>query len=482
MSWRYPSFDIADIFSNMHIEMSDPELFIRRAERTASHEFIEFDRQPRLFQELLKQFAVEFDPSLEIASVDVGMQAPSPLSDMSQHILQLELDDPTLEKEAEKAYGYLESLWRGTPFKSIADDTDDYYCPRIVKWLRGDYLPGETMDFALQFGDISIVWDSSCLIEGVNIEINMTDCRGKILQDPEIVNITKAMQILEDIIIRLQIDKMQERARDQTPLLTYDPPGLYVGEMDCDVIVDLEPIDRFFNNFFSSRSQPYFVNKPRRVNGWTHPLLSSVQDRLFRLQDMTALEDFRQLKEDIWTLSDSYGHHHGIILDVPSYRPFSQDINEVDRRMQEVFTKYYAVPIRLHYGEVVNGYHLFDSEVDYGLECFEEWLELWNHPEQPTKEEFLEWYDNNACSDWSKQDRHGECFAGFWKYPEGSYEKMNAWELSRADNGEGLWELPYPKKFIQRTVKVGCGNRMESVRFSNFMCVWMQRKMAQQMS
>ena len=92
-------------------------------------------------------------------------------------------------------------------------------------------------------------------------------------------------------------------------------------------------------------------------------------------------------------------------------------------------------------------------------------------------EEFIARSD--CCSDWYKQDRHGNCFGGFWEYPEGSYQHENARQLSYDDNMKGLLELPYPREFILETIHIGCNNRQESVRYSNFLCEWMERKIKQ---
>ena len=112
-------------------------------------------------------------------------------------------------------------------------------------------------------------------------------------------------------------------------------------------------------------------------------------------------------------------------------------------------------------------------------EQFDGLTKMWKRNRIYTFEEFYQEYDELACSDWSKQDREGECYGGFYKYPEDSYERIHAYDLSRADNGKGLWELPYPKEVVMETVELGCYNRMESVNYSNFLCEWVKRKLIQ---
>uniref|UniRef100_A0A6C0AEC5 Uncharacterized protein n=1 Tax=viral metagenome TaxID=1070528 RepID=A0A6C0AEC5_9ZZZZ len=81
-----------------------------------------------------------------------------------------------------------------------------------------------------------------------------------------------------------------------------------------------------------------------------------------------------------------------------------------------------------------------------------------------TKKEFMEKYDEEACSDWSKQDECGEC--------------GNASIFSREANGAALYKLPYSHALIFRTIEMGCCNRMESVKYSNTICEYVKRKLS----
>ena len=82
--------------------------------------------------------------------------------------------------------------------------------------------------------------------------------------------------------------------------------------------------------------------------------------------------------------------------------------------------------------------------------------------------------NNMCCTDLSKIDRYGESFGGFWLT-----NKENAYELSQQDNFQGLYELPFPHDLIFKTIDIGCGNRKESVKYSNFLCYWIETKMKQ---
>jgi hypothetical protein len=86
--------------------------------------------------------------------------------------------------------------------------------------------------------------------------------------------------------------------------------------------------------------------------------------------------------------------------------------------------------------------------------------------------------DTLCCSDWNKQDIHGKCYGGPYKQPEGSYACENAYNLCKQQAVRAMWKLPFSKRQLLETVRWGCAFRFESVRASNFICVWVQRKRA----
>lgn len=168
--------------------------------------------------------------------------------------------------------------------------------------------------------------------------------------------------------------------------------------------------------------------------------------------------------------------------------PYGENIREVSDKKKELGIQqdqmaalFYSVEsnVVMYYEEEVNGYHLWTIKDNGNIMSYEDFLTLRKKSDiYIPDEEFLQWLDDNCCSDWAKQDRDGECYGGFWQYPEGSYEKENAYTLSREDNFKGLCELPYPRELIKETIKMGCSNRQESVRYSNFICEWIKRKAA----
>lgn len=153
------------------------------------------------------------------------------------------------------------------------------------------------------------------------------------------------------------------------------------------------------------------------------------------------------------------------------------------------------LPIIYTDDEIVNGYHLYSCKTTIFLKSdFEDFCKLWHGDKTPaifgtmreieygndmTKEEFMEVYNQYACTDWSKMDEDGNPFEGeYWTASEGSDERNNASELTRKKNGECLFDLPYPKLFVLYTaIDLGCSNRMECVRYSNFICHYMNTHM-----
>jgi len=111
-------------------------------------------------------------------------------------------------------------------------------------------------------------------------------------------------------------------------------------------------------------------------------------------------------------------------------------------------------------------------------ELFLQLVNAWTTPQMDDKA-FETACDETMCSDWSKQDIYDNCYGGYWKYYEGTYARENAYNLSRAYAIYRLSKLPYPRKVLLKTIDIGCGNRQESVSYSNFLCDWVFRKYKQ---
>lgn len=129
--------------------------------------------------------------------------------------------------------------------------------------------------------------------------------------------------------------------------------------------------------------------------------------------------------------------------------------------------------------EIVNGYELYkveDGKPIMAKALYEELVQIWKKGEEMSFKEFYEYCNNEMCSDWSKMDKHGKYFEGYYDYPEGSNEREYAWNWTRRTNIVELFKLPYPLRLLLETIELGCSNRYESVRYSTFLCEWIRRK------
>lgn len=136
---------------------------------------------------------------------------------------------------------------------------------------------------------------------------------------------------------------------------------------------------------------------------------------------------------------------------------------------------------QISHTENVNGYDLYDC--DGCVFCYSDFTELQklfvdNSENTMDFEEFYTKFNNIACSEWAKMNTTGDdWYVGFWKAEEGSEERKNAWELTLKQNAKTLFDLPYSKTFLLKTIEHGCSSRRESVRYSNFLSVWVERKL-----
>lgn len=212
------------------------------------------------------------------------------------------------------------------------------------------------------------------------------------------------------------------------------------------------------------------VNEIRKTNcKERHDILYLMYDKLDYLE--------KTLKTERRKLNN--GGNGGVIYYGPQKRLFNDFYDAIEQMIRQHDPSPFYEKLETINTEIVNGYQMYNGGEVFDKKTFDKLLIIWNNNKQYTPEEFYDQYDSLACSDWSKMDRHGECYGGFWKYPEDSYEKANAYDLSRKDNGLALYQLPYPKEIVLKTIKYGCNNRHESVRYSNFLCEWIKRKINQ---
>jgi hypothetical protein len=222
------------------------------------------------------------------------------------------------------------------------------------------------------------------------------------------------------------------------------------------------------------------------------PRIRPLSDKVLKIQSeirdkidsvLSCLDTYTDVKTMIECLDwiDRWEHiqRHGRTI-FPC--PRSPDKERVVHRIVQLESPLFWQDLSMTETEVVNGYALFKCKEPVMFQYhFNENVKYWKETEQPMSlDEFLQLYNDTACTDWNKKDAHGESFGGFWKYPEGSPEKEKAYDLTRDANGRALWRLPFPKRFLIKSIDIGCETRMESVRYSNFLGVWMERKMVQE--
>jgi hypothetical protein len=232
-----------------------------------------------------------------------------------------------------------------------------------------------------------------------------------------------------------------------------------------------------------------------------------ITDGLAYLDIIDCLEYLEVLLQEVHQYNGLVDYAQGR---TPLYFPHVLHLNVklVDARIDKLTPAWFKEKVEMRLEDVVNGYKLDNdgsNPVEYpeylrlckiwdGVRveqvveertdthyAIKAWVEYAEPMEELTKEEFIALYVDTACTDWNKQDEHGESFGGFWDFPEGTYEKTNAFELTGRKNGEMLWALPFPKRFLVETINIGCKTRDESVAFSNMLGVWVTKKRLSQL-
>ena len=122
----------------------------------------------------------------------------------------------------------------------------------------------------------------------------------------------------------------------------------------------------------------------------------------------------------------------------------------------ELYGDQYAQKLYMSKGQIVNNYELYDLKNGRffmrKLE-FNEFVKIWIDNKQYTQEEFITEY-TKKCIDWN-----------------GCNDQNNI-----IKNGIDLWNLPYPKEVILKTMTLENSN---CVRYCNFVCEWIKQKMIQ---
>ena len=209
------------------------------------------------------------------------------------------------------------------------------------------------------------------------------------------------------------------------------------------------------------------------------PKMKSIDNRIENLNIIDNIKQLIELKTDIFELQN-YVHLKITGSHQVSKNIFNKTIESINDRIKQLAnSKFYDNVILMQNYEMANGYHLYN--LTYNIMSYDEYMNaliIWNN-DYVTDHDFKYYYDKNACSEFSRVDSEGKLFQEFWQYPVGTFERSNASILTNRKNEFLLYNLPYPKSFILKSIEIACYNQQESVRFCNFICEWMKRKIEQ---
>ena len=195
--------------------------------------------------------------------------------------------------------------------------------------------------------------------------------------------------------------------------------------------------------------------------------------------ELLTKQDLLLLKNELYNLQNFYYYNRNREVLFSDSKFLDLDIkrcNELLKKFSQ--TNYNNYIIKISSNEEINGYKLYDIDNNLMAEnTFIYFKKIWDENKLLDKNQFRDKFEEIACTEWSKMNEHGESFMGYWKYPKNTYEYKNAYHLTFDDNFNKLYNLPYPKEFLLETVKIGCNNRLESVRYSNFLGEWFKRKL-----
>lgn len=205
------------------------------------------------------------------------------------------------------------------------------------------------------------------------------------------------------------------------------------------------------------------------------PGIEEIRKNLDNLDNL-SYDELVELKNKLFDIQDEYFKTNPRLTPLDPI-PLGKDIKEVNDLIDKLGHSHFTKELVIKKSEMVNGYHLYDTDkLIMPYDGFADLVKKWNTNKQYSFDEFYEKCDELACTEWNKMNREGEYFTG--KIYD-SDEYYDAWDLTRKDNFLALWELPYPKEVILETIIIGCRNLKECVRYSNFICEWIKRKMEQ---
>jgi hypothetical protein len=245
---------------------------------------------------------------------------------------------------------------------------------------------------------------------------------------------------------------------------------------NSEIIIQSEPAHTPLEFFFNGRHGPRPTPPPIDYE----PIKKDMANI-----DSLSIDELDKLYNKYIDLHNEYIRcsHPSIDLDLGVYgiqktSPY-KEIYRIFMNKIENYYPEYKEPIILKETEETNGYRLYDCENNIFNVCDFLYLKkIYENNKPMSWEVFQSKYEVDACSDWAKMDDNGECFAGFWQ-SEDPEIKSNAYQLSYDSNCKKLYELPFGPEIKLWSIRFGCPRRQESVRWSNFWCEWIKRKILQ---
>lgn len=216
--------------------------------------------------------------------------------------------------------------------------------------------------------------------------------------------------------------------------------------------------------------QPEQVSNEEKEKIFSRINVTFSTDQLIDLQNEISDLHNKWIVRNVWKCSMFYGQKQ--------FSPYSSLLDHLANRI-EIVEHNFTINPELSDQEIVNGYKLYNSKTN--IMCFSDFIKFKklfedNSSRDLSFEEFYKQFCEIACTEWAKMNANGdEWYGGFWK-SENPEENKNAWNLTHKQNAQSLFDLPYSRTFLLETINFGCGNLRESVRYSNFLCVWVERK------
>lgn len=235
--------------------------------------------------------------------------------------------------------------------------------------------------------------------------------------------------------------------------------------------------------FTSIDNQEVLYTAPRRrqrspeVLELIRTLTNEIESQLEKLNELTDLNLLDDLLEKTIRRDN--------IVRGPGFRwpppPLSSDAISIVKHIESLDPPDFKKLLLMDENEEVNGYKLYSCGDGEPIMFYSDFMKFCQVMDDKDANMSLETFKDklDCCSDWHKMDEHGNSFGGFWDYPEESLEREHAYDLTFDKNIRLLYKLPFSKSFLIKTVDYGCSRRLECVRYSNFLGVWVQRKRAQ---